>query len=360
MKYLPNWDKTQSRHAAFWNGTLTGACLHSVTAPVESPTTWNTPYDFPDDADDRKKWWTDSEIQIKRHRHGFENTYFGGDAFPVMSHNLGPAGLAGFFEGAIPRFGPSIWYAISLMSYADLKFDPTSLMYQKSISMAEEYVRDSQGDYIVAFPDTTGIADTLSALRGPEQFMTDLLDRPDEVQNALRYVQDIWKGITAKIYDIVRDNNYGGSSIGWLQTWASGFHGQLQCDMSVMVSPKMFDEFCMYEMREQTRALEYSLYHFDGEAQLMHLDQMLSVEELDCIQWTNVVGQGAAIDYIPVLQKIQAAGKRLLVSAPAEHVKQILDNLDASKLYLGVWANTPAEADEICKKIEKYSRNPLG
>ncbi|MCL2287536.1 MAG: hypothetical protein FWC32_14385 [Firmicutes bacterium] len=359
MKYCSNWDKTKARHAAFWNGTMEkGDCLHSVFAIKDFSRPINpTGYPFPDGEEDRLKWWTDPEIIIRRNRECFDNTYYAGDAFPILFHNLGPTNCAGYFEGAVPRFGPSVWYAITLEDYSQLKFDPNSFMYKKSISLAEEYVLDAQGDYIVSMADTSGIADALSGLRGPEQFMLDLLDRPEEVKDALVKVQAVWEDVNKKIYEIVRENNSGGSSVGWLQTWALGLHGQIQCDMSVMVSPGMFDEFCMYELRKQSEFLDYSLYHFDGYAQTMHLDQMLSVKELDAIQWTNIAGQGPSVDFIPELQKIQKAGKRLILDSPPHLVKELLDNLEASKMYIRTWVGSPADADNMVKMIGQYARD---
>jgi len=358
MRYCNNWDKIKARHSAFWNGTLTGSCLFSVFAPKDATKPVNPMgFPFPDNPEDRIKWWTDAELVIQRNRACFDNTYYAGDAFPVLFHNLGPTSCAGYFKGAEPRFGPSVWYAITLEDYSQLEFDPESFLYKKSISLAEAYVRDSQGDYIVSTPDTAGIADALSGLRGPEQFMMDLLDRPEAVKAAMVKVQTVWEDINKKIYEIIRKNNDGGSSVGWLQTWAPGLHAQMQCDMSVMVSPDMFNAFCMYELREQTAFLDYSLYHFDGYAQTMHLDQMLSLKQLDAIQWTNIAGQGPSTDFIPELQNIQKAGKRLILDSPPHLVKELLENLEASKMYIRTWVSNPADADAMVKLVEQYSRD---
>ena len=83
----------------------------------------------------------------------------------------------------------------------------------------------------------------------------------------------------------------------------------MQCDLSVMLSNPMFKEFIMPELQAQCELLEYPLYHFDGIEQLRHLDDLLSIPNLKTIQRTQVAGQGPVTDYIPALQKIQAAEK---------------------------------------------------
>jgi len=353
--YGVNWERTKKRHADFWNGKLEGACLHSITSPKDGAT--QDSYSFPTDLESKIKWWTDAEFIIKRYRSRFENTYHAGDAFPILTHDLGPAGHAGYFKNAVPKFENSIWFEPTLRDYADLEFDPNSFLYKKTIELAKAYAEDSNGDYIVGMPDVVGTADALSHLRGPEQFMMDFFDHPDELHGALKTVQAVWEKTMMAARDAVIKNNYGGCGVGWLNTWAPGFHGQLQCDCSVMLSVDMFEEFLMYELEAQANFYDYALYHFDGEAQIRHMSHLLSVKGINAIQWTNVAGQGPPTAYIPQLQQIQKAGKGVIVPCKPYEVKELLGNLSASRLHLLVSTETQAEADDLVKLIEKESQN---
>jgi len=343
--YSIDWTKIRERHAAFWKGCLEGPCLFSVTAPLDGAKFKHFPY--PDDYEGRIKWWTDPNQVLQRHLDGYKGTYYAGDAFPLINHNLGPAGHAGFFKGAKPRVSDSFWYEPSLEDYNQLEFDPNSLLYRATVDNAKIYADAAKGEYMVSMPDMVGAADALSHLRGPVRFMEDLFDQPDAVQEALKKVQAVWEQTISQVWEAVKENNRLGSCVGWLMTWAPGFHAQLQCDCSVMLSADMFEKFLCYELEAQARYVEYALYHFDGEEQIRHLPHLLDIKEIQVIQWTNVAGQPPATAYIRELKEIQEAGKGLIVDCTAEEIPVLLEELDAGKLYIKTMAKSQAEADYL-------------
>ena len=351
--YGINWEHIFRRHGAFWKREDSGG-LFAVTAIKDRAKTVSFPY--PDNEEDRVKWWTDAEQVIKRHRSGFENTYYAGDAFPLLVHNLGPAGHAGFFKGAKPIFEDSIWYEPSLDDYGDLVFDDESFLYKKTLELAKAYAQDAKGAYMVAMPDVVSDSDVLSHLRGPKNFLYDLVDQPEAVKKALVTIQAVWEKTHRSCYEIVSANNSGGSCVGWLNTWAPGFHAQLQCDASVMLSPEMFEEFICYELEAQANFLEYSLYHLDGYEQVRHLPYILAVKNLDAIQWTNIAGQAPVTAFLPELKQIQQAGKLLILDCSPDEVFVLLDNLKPEGMSIRTWADSPCEADDLVCGVELYKR----
>ena len=159
------------------------------------------------------------------------------------------------------------------------------------------------------------------------------------------------------VRNITKDNNQGGGCVGWLSTWAPGYHAQMQCDLSVMISNSMFKEFILPELQTQCDMLEYPLYHFDGIEQLRHLDDLLSIPNLKTIQWTQVVGQPPVTDFIPALQKIQAAGKNLHIAVDSRQIRPLMENLSSKGLYLTTWANSKDEADTIVKDVTRWTHD---
>lgn len=147
---------------------------------------------------------------------------------------------------------------------------------------------------MVSMPDDTGNADALSHLMGPDELLPAMIEDPEAVKRALGKIQGAYERIMREVYDIVRDNNEGGSCIQWLSTWAPGMHAQMQCDMSAMISNPMFEDFIMPELRAQCDLLDNALYHFDGVEQIRHLDSLLSIPRLRAIQWTQVAGRSPA------------------------------------------------------------------
>jgi hypothetical protein len=190
---------------------------------------------------------------------------------------------------------------------------------------------------------------------GPETLMFHMVEEPEKVQAALKKVQSAYRKIHEISYSIVRDVNMGGCCIGWLRTWAPGFHAQMQSDMSVMFSNDMFAEFIEPELRTQTELLDYSLYHFDGIEQIRHLDTLLSIPKLHTIQWTQVAGQPPCTEFFPELRKIQAAGKNLLINVEPRQVEPLLQNLSSKGLCLNLWVGSPEEGEAILKQVEKLT-----
>lgn len=354
MGYQGNWDKSKKRFEAFWNREIIDRCCISVTA--HKP---DLAYEaFPENEEDQIKYWTDGEWILKRNLKRFENTYFDGDSFPQIFLNLGASGHAGFFKKAVYQFKENtVWFFFSHpeMNSQHIEFDPDSFLYKKTIEIARYLTKESKKSFFVSMPDTSGNMDALAHLRGSDALLIDLIDDSEEVKKSLSRIQSAWINIINAVYTIVKDNNDGGSTIGWLNTWAPGLHSQMQCDLSVMISPDTFREFAVPELQEQADFLEYPLYHFDGIEQIRHLDLILSLDKLKAIQWTQVAGQPSVIEYIPVLQKIQSAGKCLMIWVKPEEIEPLLENLSSRGLFLSVNVSTKDEAHEVVKAAERLT-----
>ena len=353
MKYKSDWEQAKARLTAFWQGEILDRCCISVKAFDQ--VALSTARVVPGNDAERFTYWTDPDAIIARNRYRMEHTYYGGESFPAIFVDLGAGGHAGFFKGAKHYFGDSVWFFPSLENPYDIEFDEDSFLFQKTLELAKAFVEDSKGDYMVSMPDSTGNADALSHLMGPDNLMMAMLEEPDGVQMALGKIDFAYRRVMNEVYDIVRDNNEGGCSVDWLSTWAPGFHAQMQCDMSVMISNPMFKEFIMPELEGQCKFLDYPLYHFDGIEQIRHLDDMLSIPNLKAIQWTQVSGQPPATDYIPQLQKIQKAGKNVIIHVDPNQIEPLMENLSSKGLYLITATDTKEEADAIVDKVARLT-----
>jgi hypothetical protein len=355
MDYKNNWEKSKERLKAFWNREVTDRCCVSVFAPKKGGA--YSPFPMPRDYQERVKYWTDGEFVLKRYRDCFENTYYGGEATPQIFLNLGAAGHAGFFKNARYQFEDTLWFFPTINDYSKdiLEFDPESFLYKKTIELAKYYANESKGSFLVSMPDIGGNADALAHLRGSENLLMDLVDEEDQVKAALKKIQEVWLKVNNEVYEIVKDNNEGGGAITWLNTWAPGKHAQMQCDMSVMISPKDYNNFIIPELKAQSEWMDYCLYHLDGMEQLRHLDSLLSLDKLDVIQWTSVEGQPSPLEFIPQLKKIQEAGKCLLIYTNTREFEDLMEQLSSKGLYLLMDAPSEDEANEIIKRAEKLT-----
>lgn len=355
MRYKEDWDVAKKRFTAFWHQEIIDRCCLSVVVNnvngkriVRNPLT---------DVE-KEREFMDIEYRVSSLRKNLENTYFGGEAFPMAFVNMGASGHAGFYRGEKHYFSKTVWF-FPFMDDVDHmpEYDKNMPLYRQTIELAKAFVEDSKGDYIVSMPDTCGNADALSHMMGAENLLTAMIEDPEGVSRCLTKIQKSYIDIYSEVYDIVKQNNDGGSAIGWLNTWAPGFHAQMQCDLSVMISNSHFKKFILPEIKEQSKFLQYPLYHFDGIEQRRHLDDLLSIPELKCIQWTQVAGQPSCIDYIDDLKKIQAAGKSLLISVTPKQIPVLMENLSSRGLYFLTWASSIDEAQTLLKDVAKWTKD---
>lgn len=358
IKYISDWDKRKARHEAFWAGEVIDRPLVTILGPKKKTTNKRLIKTPPKEGADMMKFWTDGEEVLKRARAMWDNLTFVGDNFPLVWLDLGPSGHGAFYEGIEHGFTEeTIWFHGKYQNPPVLKFDENSFWYKKTLELAKYLVDESKGEFFVSMPDTSGNADVLGYMQGIDRLMMDMYTKEEYIKPALREIQKGYERIANDVYDIVKDNNQGGSSIGWMSTWAPGKHAQMQCDMSVMISPEHYEEYIVEELNKQANFLDYSTYHFDGVEQIRHLDHILSIENLNAIQWTNVVGQPSAINYIDSLKKIQAAGKGLIVylNSPKD-AEIIMNELSSKGLHLRVFGvQDDDHAKDFLKTVEKLT-----
>jgi hypothetical protein len=110
----------------------------------------------------------------------------------------------------------------------------------------------------------------------------------------------------------------------------------LQSDFSCLISKNMFDEYFLPFIAEQTEMVPRTIYHLDGPGAVRHLDSLLALPHLDGIQWIPGAGAKPAVEWIPLLQRIQQAGKLVYVYCDKTHVQKLVEELDPEGLMLVV------------------------
>ncbi len=356
MEFRDGWDKSKERILAFWNREIIDRCCISVMSPKKGKTWPEEPQ--LNSEEDLIRYWTDGEWILERKLKEFENTFFGGECFPQLFVNLGAGGHGGFFKDISYKFKENtVWFFPFIEDWEKdaSVFDPDSFLYRKTIELAKYFVQESKGRYYVSMPDTCGNADALAHMRGSENLLMDMVLEKEHVHAALDIIQKVWEKTVEEVYNIVKDNNDGGCTIGWLDIWGPGRFTQMQSDISVMISPDQFNEFIMPELKSQISWMDHSLYHFDGLEQIRHLDMLLSLENLDVIQWTCVAGQPSPLEFIHIFKKIQAAGKCLLLYATPKEIEVLLQELSSKGLYLVARVDSEDEARDLIKMAEKLS-----
>jgi len=356
MLYKEDWDKSKKRLEALWNNEIVDRCCIAVQGKKDMCFQYE---EAPSSKEELVKYYMDPEWILRRSIKSLENTYYAGDGYPCIWSNFGAAGHAKYFKGAKYKFErDTVWIGGDYKDFAEdeLVYDATSSILKQELETVKYLCEQGQGKFFVTMPDNCGILDGLAALHGSEDLAMDLFDYPDEIKLACDKIFETYKVTSDMFFDAIRKNNDNGSTHGWMYTWSKGKHAQLQVDFSVMISPDMYREYALPELVKSCEWLDNAIYHLDGEQQVRHLDMILSVDRLNMIQWTPVVGQPKTSNFISTFKKIQAAGKGLVLYPELDEVETLLTELSSKGLYLIVKEQVSCdEADRIVDLATKLT-----
>ena len=275
--------------------------------------------------------WTDFEFLLSYHERVFSHLHYAAEALPVFWINLGPGVMASYLGSELEFHQGTVWFHPFLDSLQNLtpRFDPENRWWKLTVSLTTQAAKTGAGRFFVGITDLGGVGDILAHLRGSEKLCFDLMEERERVKEIECTIMDVWIRCYEESYQcIIRE----GSLVShWLGTWAFGKHYPMQCDFSAMISPDMFQEVFVPALRKQARYLDCPIYHLDGPGAVKHLPALLSIEEIKAIQWVPGDGAPRILHWIPLLQKIQAGGKRVIVYASPEEALEAIDYLEPSK-----------------------------
>jgi hypothetical protein len=237
----------------------------------------------------------------------------------------------------------------SVEQVAELVLDRSNIWYQKAREITQRSTALAAGHHYVTLWALEGITDILSSLYGTEQFLVDLIEKPQEVARAAERVKRIWIELFHEFSAIIRQcGNYGG--IGWAGIWAPGTTFPLQEDISYMLSNAMYRRFCLPHLLDFIDAMEYAFYHLDGIGAIKHLDTLLAIPKLKVIQWVPGAGKERLSDWYELIRKILSAGKSVQVYAKADEVDDLVRNVGARGLLITV----EASEEQAKRLMERY------
>jgi hypothetical protein len=105
--------------------------------------------------------------------------------------------------------------------------------------------------------------------------------------------------------------------------------------------------------------MTHNVFHLDGKGMLRHLDRILAVPQIQAIQWVQGVGDDAPIlQWLPVIRRIQAAGKGVVVDLQLAELEPFLAAMEPRGLYLCIPAAEEIQPD-ILKRLQRWSRRTM-
>ena len=355
-----NWSETRERFAAWWQrrGLLLGAWGTGLPLPPGGrPHADAAPPPPPRDPAQRHRdpLWVSRYWEAKLAR-----CEFPADVLPIAWPDLGTVTSA-VFLGAGESYGPdNIWYEpclSDLESAPPLRLDLQSAAYRVVESVVRATVAAARGRFLVGMPAIVSGLDVLAALRGEEGLLVDMALHPESVHRRLAEIRPAYRAAFEAFRSIIGEQD-DTMSFGYFMLWGAGSVGLCQCDLSAMISPLMFDEFVLPDLREQAAFLDRSMFHVDGKQALVHVDSILSVERLDAVEFTPDPTSPGAGDpaWYPLYRRILDAGKAVWI-APVrpDEVSPLLRAVGSEGVYLTV-ATQSAEEFEAVEKSARPRR----
>jgi hypothetical protein len=208
--------------------------------------------------------------------------------------------------------------------------------------------------YFVGVPDLNGPSEALALLRGTERFLVDFHDSPAVIRPALAEITQAWyrywQGSSAV-------GHKAGGDFFWMGFWSERPATDLQSDVSCMISARVFRDYFLSSLEEQTRMVERTLYHLDGPQSLQHVDALLELPGLNGIQWIQGAGGGPITKYLDLLRRIQDAGKLVSCLCRLQDLDAVMGALRPEGTFLVMEElGSPAEADEAVRRVARWNK----
>ncbi len=341
LAYKPDAADAQQRMRAYWAGEMIDRpCVRIVTPkdgrqPISRSLITAPDFDFGRAVDDFEEWAS--------------NMSFFGEAMPAFVPFYGPDQMSGYFGGKmtlVPHMDTS-WVEPLVEDWETqqpLHIDPENKWWKGTLDLARIAARRCEGKFIVGALDTHSNLDCLSALRGPERICMDLIEYPDEVLKALKWIDAAYKPMYDAIYEAGRMAEFGTTC--WVEMYSEGRMQCVQCDFSYMVSPEHFRRFILPSLEYECSVIDHAVYHLDGVGAFRHLDDLLSIPDLHTIQLVPGAGQPTAPHWLDMLKRIQQRGKSIQVFVTPDELKTMHTELEPAKTFYWVsdcYTSTEAE-----------------
>ena len=348
LLYKENFNEARDNLTAWWNGGDIGRPVMQIAVPRAKPVEvipetripegWVTDYST-----------SDFEYRIYLSKRGCIHTHYLGEAMPTVSPDLAPNCLALYLGcKGIDRPG-TVWCepCIDSPDTAVFNFDRENFYWGFTLRLGKEQLRLGRSKFMITFPDLIEGLDTLAAMRGTEELLFDLVERPDWVHSALAQITSRYFEYYDILYNLFKDDR-GGSNF-W--AWAPGRMAKLQCDFSAMISPEMFGEFMVPQLTAMTERLDYCMYHWDGPGAIPHHDHLLSIPKLTMLQWTPGDGVEPCLHrrWWPLYRKTIEAGKKLIVSGTFDELRTLKREFgnDLKQFIVNINADSLEQAEKI-------------
>ncbi len=367
-----NWDETKRRWTSYWNRDVQGLPLMHIVAEI--PGAKDPELQAALKSRDMYDKYRDAARLAERYRYYAQTHMFLADSFPNISLDFGPGSLAAYLGSDIKFRPDTIWFTECVDAwegYPELTFNPENHWYKEHLQLFRDVKELAGDDYYLNIPDILENADVLASLRGAQNTIYDMIDEPDEVEERIAQIQNIYYKYYDSFFDLCARTEDGkqASTYTAFQIWGYGKTAKLQCDFSAMMSPKQFRQFIQPALDAQTAGMDNVLYHLDGPDAIKHLPALMEIKGIDALQWNagSYNPDGTHEQWFDIYDAARRAGKALWVEIYTGGVADQISRLDrlierygSNAVYFRFLPMSMAEADMILTHAEKHWKDVEG
>ncbi|MHB9132230.1 MAG: hypothetical protein ACYDBB_14240 [Armatimonadota bacterium] len=341
---ITDWAHLRDRYIAFWDKRVLD---HAIIAHIQNPNP-TLPVPEPWMLEERDDKYLDPKRLFELNLWRRTPWNWHADLFKYTIPSYGPNVFTGFCGGR-PVFGAdTVWHepVIDSLDEADrIHFDEDNHYWKLHLETAAYFVDRCAGELQLGTTDFGGPTDWISALMGTENFLLAVIEQPERMRDfALRLAEECNHAFDI-VYPILSAKNDGIAN--WMPCWSDRCMGTVQDDMAINFSPEMYAEVFLPAIRCMAAHTEHTVLHWHSGC-AHHLDNILTVDEIDLIQYGHDPNSPPFPDDLPYMQKIQAAGKHLFISCvEAKDAEFFISNLDPRGLMMII----DTESDEASARM---------
>ncbi len=304
-----------------------------------------------------KDRWFDAEFQVESYLKAIEGKTFHGETFPVFWPNLGPEVYSAFYGSELEYGEVTAWSTPFVKTWDDmarLRLDQTNEYFRKLEDMTRCAIERCAGKALVGYTDLHPGVDCAAAWRDPVQLCLDMLEAPEEVQKLIEISIEGFEQIYNHFDAMLKDAKQ--LSVSWMGIPSFGKMHIPSCDFSALISPRMFEQFCMPVLQCEVKTMTHNIFHMDGKNVAKHRERIFSVPEVHAVQWVQGVGDDLPImQWVPLIKEIQAH-RPVTVDLNKNELDAFMEAVNPEGIFLWIATENEEEEFELLKRIGKWTR----
>lgn len=211
----------------------------------------------------------------------------------------------------------------------------------------------AEGQFMVGMPPLLPPNDLLSVLRHTNDFLMDLVLRPEKITGALQRMTQSYLKMFETLSEIIHRHFTGMHH--HYPVWGPQTC-TVQSDVSCTLSPAMFEEFVVPELELITARFGPAIYHLDGPDAIGHLPRICAIPGIRMIQWVPGAGQPGGFEHwLHIFKTAQEHDCCIYLPVAVEQIEAAIREFRPERTFMLCAAADADEAQSILENAQKWT-----